>query len=61
MFEYLAEVKRNMVFILWDGESKGTLHDIKLSYKYGMLTYVYLYRQGVWLTPDMYLDIVLNK
>lgn len=61
MFEYLAEVKKNMVFILWDGESKGTLHDIKLSYKYGMLTYVYLYRQGVWLTPEMYLDIVLNK
>lgn len=61
MFEYLAEVKRNMVFILWDGESEGTLHDIKLSYKYGMLTYVYLYRQGVWLTPDMYLDIVLKK
>lgn len=58
MFEYIKSNPNKFIFIIWDGVSKGTLHDIKLSHKYNIPCYVFLYKEERWLTKEEYNDVI---
>ena len=52
MHAYISEFENRVCLCIWNGQSKGTLHNLACAEKYHTKTYCYNYKLNRWLSDD---------